>query len=54
MRSDSIYVEKSMSVDGGFRLNKSLPFCFFATRGVSVVVATALHEEEEDEVEEEV
>jgi hypothetical protein len=46
MRSDSIFVEKSMSVD-------SLPFCFFATRGVSVVVAAELDEEEEDEEEEE-
>jgi hypothetical protein len=54
MRSDSIFVEKSMSVDGEFRLNKSQPFCFFATRGLSVVVAAELDEEEEDEEDEEV
>jgi hypothetical protein len=54
MRSDSILVEKSMSVDGEFRMNKSLPFCFFATRGVFVAVAAELDEEEEDVEEEEV
>jgi hypothetical protein len=34
-------------------LNKSLPFCFFATRGVSVVVGAEFDEEEEEEEEEE-
>lgn len=52
MRSDSMFVEES--VEDEFRLNKSLPFCFFVARGVSVVVAAELDEEEDDDEEEEV
>jgi hypothetical protein len=54
MRSDSMFVEESKTVEDEFRLNKSLPFCFFVVRGVSVVVAAELDEEEEDDEEEEV
>jgi hypothetical protein len=52
MRSDSMFVEES--VEDEFRLNKSLPFCFFVARGISVVVAAELDEEEDDDEEEEV
>jgi hypothetical protein len=49
MRSDSVFVDESLSVDGEYRLNKSLHFCFFATGGLSVAVAAELDEEEEEE-----
>jgi hypothetical protein len=36
-----------------FRSNKSLPFCFFDTRGISVDVAAKLDDEEQEDEEEE-
>jgi hypothetical protein len=53
MRSDSVFVDDSLSIDGEYRLNKSLPFCFFVTEGLSVAVAAELYVEEEEEEEEE-
>jgi hypothetical protein len=54
MRSDSVFVDELLSIDGEYRLNKSLPFCFFTTGGLSVALAAELDEEEEEEEEEEV
>ena len=51
IRSDSVFVDESLSIDGEYRLNKSLPFCFFVKGGLSVSVAAELDEDEEEEEE---
>jgi hypothetical protein len=46
MRSDSAFVDESLSIDGEFRLNKSLPFCLlicvFYRRSVAKAASAAI------------